>query len=267
MCALPLESPLAALRVLRRDQRGSSSPVVVETVAGPYFVKLRGAAQGTAALVAEVLVAELADRLDLPVPPRRVITFSRDLPSNDLNDELADLLQASVGENLGFRFLPTARDFRPEDLGRVTRDFASQVCWLDWLVLNPDRSPANPNILVDGSRLWLIDHGAALPFQHDWESVTEATVLRPPLPVPHLLASTATDLAAWDALLTARLPRSALAEAVAAIPDSFLEPLLAPGAGTDALKRRRAAYLALLWKRLQGPHRFGNWIAAPAAIP
>jgi len=34
------------LRVLRRDQRGSSSPVVVETAEGQWLVKLRGAAQG-----------------------------------------------------------------------------------------------------------------------------------------------------------------------------------------------------------------------------
>jgi hypothetical protein len=231
--------------------------VVVDTEAGQYFVKLRGAAQGTAALVAEVLVAELADRLDLPVPARRVITFAHDLPSDDLNDELADLLRASVGENLGFRFLPTARPFEAADLGRVTRDFASQVRWLDWLVLNPDRSPANPNIMVDGSRLWLIDHGAALTFHHDWESVTEATPLRPALPLPHLLSAAATDVPAWDPLLTARLPCAALAEPVAAIPDSFLRPLLPVGSGAEVLERRRASYLAFLWKRLTGPHDFG----------
>lgn len=243
--------------MLRRDIRGSSSPVVVETGAGQYFVKLRGAAQGTAALVAEVLVAELADRIGLPVPERRVVRFGPDLPSDDRNDELADLLDASRGENLGFRFLPEARPFVQNDLALATADFAAQVRWLDWLVLNPDRSPANPNLMVEGRRLWLIDHGAALPFHHDWAAVTEATPLRPPLAVPHVLASVVAGLAEWDELLAATVTRDALADSVAAIPDSFLLPLLPTGAGRVELGQRRSAYLDFLWHRLTGPHNFG----------
>jgi hypothetical protein len=243
--------------VLRRDQRGSSSPVVVETAAGQYFVKLRGAAQGTAALVAEVLVAELADRIELPVPSRRVVTFGPDLPTDDRNDELADLLAASRGENLGFQFLPAARPFVPADLNLVTADFAAHVRWLDWLVLNPDRSPANPNIMVEGRRLWLIDHGASLPFHHDWATVTEATPLRPPPSVPHVLAALVDGLAEWDELLTRSLSRKAVEQSVAAIPASFLQPLLPAGAGPEALDQRRAAYRDFLWRRLSGRHDFG----------
>lgn len=231
---------------------------MVETADGAYLVKLRGAAQGTASLVAEVIVGALADRLNLPVPPRRVIVITPATPSDDLNDELADLLGASVGDNLGFRYLPSARPLRPGDLGRITRDFAAQVWWLDWLGLNPDRSPANPNILVDGPRFWLIDHGAALPFQHDWGAVNEATPHRPAFAFPHALSAIATDVRAWDPILTALLTRESLASAVAEVPDSFLEPLLPPGSTAAVLPRRRAAYEAFLWKRLQGPRDFGN---------
>jgi hypothetical protein len=231
--------------------------VIVETAAGQYFAKLRGAAQGTAALVAEVLVAELADRIGLPVPARRVVTFGPDLPTDDRNDELADLLAASRGENLGFQFLPAARPFVAADLGMVSGDFAAHVRWLDWLVLNPDRSPANPNIMVEGRRLWLIDHGAALPFHHDWAAVTEATPLRAPLAVPHVLESAVRELRDWDEILTRSLSREAVEQSVAAIPDSFLQPLLPNGAGPEGLGRRRAAYSTFLWQRLSGRHDFG----------
>jgi hypothetical protein len=230
--------------------------VVVETAAGQYFVKLRGAAQGTAALVAEVVVAELADRIGLPVPARRVVTFGPDLPTDDRNDELADLLAASRGENLGFQFLPAARPFVAADLGMVSGDFAAHVRWLDWLVLNPDRSPANPNIMVEGRRLWLIDHGAALPFHHDWAAVTETTPLRAPLAVPHVLEAAVRELKEWDEILTRGLSWEAVEQSVAAVPDSFLQPLLPYGAGPDGLARRRAAYSTLLWQRLSGPHSF-----------
>ena len=246
---------VTARRILRRDLRGSSSPVVVETDAGPYFVKLRGAAQGTAALVSEVIVGALADRLELPVPPRRVVTLDSSTPTDDRNDELADLLRASVGENLGFRYLEAARPFRPADMERVSPEFASRVRWLDWLTLNPDRSPENPNVLVDGPRFWLIDHGAALPFQHDWSAVTEQMPEREESICPHVFDGAATRWAEEDAALTARLDREALGRAVEEVPESFLTPLLPEGATDDMLRRRRSAYVAFLWKRLRGRRR------------
>ena len=71
---------------------------------------------------------------------------------------------------------------------------------------------------------------------------------------PHVFAGLATRLAEWDPLLTALLPREVLEAIVAAVPESFLTPLLDPAsAHSDALARRRAAYVAFLWKRLQGP--------------
>lgn len=254
--SLPLLPPIVAGRIRGRDRRGSSSPVVVDTAAGPHLVKLRGAAQGPGSLVAEVITGAIADRLGLPVPPRRVIHLLPDHPTDDRNDELADLLQASVGENLGFSYLEGARPLFPAEVNRLDPDFAAQVRWLDWLVQNPDRGPANPNILVQGRRFWLIDHGAALPFQHDWRAVTETSPHRPEPPLPHLLDGHALRLAAWDPLLTALLTREALTAAVDDVPASFLAPLLPEGIGADALRRRRAAYVAFLWKRLQGPRGF-----------
>ena len=59
---------LRAQRILKAERRGSSWPVLVESEAGLYFTKLRGAAQGWSALVAEIIVAEIAERLGLKAP-------------------------------------------------------------------------------------------------------------------------------------------------------------------------------------------------------
>ena len=216
-------------------------------------MKLRGAAQGSLALIAEVIVGGLADHLGLPVPARRVLFLSADPPTDDHNDELADLLARSVGENLGFRLLERARDPRPEEIASAPIDFASQVRWLDWLTLNPDRTPANPNLLREGAHWWLIDHGAALPFQHDWSAVTEQSPGRAGPPIPHLLDQRASRLAAWDPLLTSLLSREDLSAILALVPDSFLQPTVPDPQSRGQLDRRRAAYVAFLWKRLQGP--------------
>ncbi|HEV8236157.1 MAG TPA: hypothetical protein VGP84_16205, partial [Gemmatimonadaceae bacterium] len=72
---------IEARRVLSADKRGSSWPVLVETDDGMRFTKLRGAAQGTGALVAEVIVAELAEALELKVPARSLVRLASDVES------------------------------------------------------------------------------------------------------------------------------------------------------------------------------------------
>ena len=60
---------VAATRYVAPLREGGSLPGLVEADDdGLYVVKFRGAGQGPAALVAEVICAELAAALDLPVP-------------------------------------------------------------------------------------------------------------------------------------------------------------------------------------------------------
>src|SRR5215467_14981091 len=98
-----------ARRILSADRRGSSWPVIVDADGGPWFTKLRGAGQGTAALVAETIVAELAEALGLNVPARTLVRVAPNIESLDRDGELRALLDASAGINLGFVFLAGAR--------------------------------------------------------------------------------------------------------------------------------------------------------------
>ena len=244
------------------DKRGSSWPVLVETDDGLLFTKLRGAAQGTGALVAEVIVAELAESLGLLVPERTLVRFDERIESLDPNDELADLLRASEGINLGFAYLEGAQNFAPEtDVGRVRQDDAAAILWLDGLTMNPDRTARNPNLLWWQDGLWLIDHGAALSFQYALPQYDDAAARRPyGLREPHLLHSRVIDLEPWDHLLTERLTLKAIERAVDAVPDEFLTPLLA---SREALGDRRSAYVAYLAHRLEAPRPF----LTPMALP
>ena len=49
------------------------------------------------------------------------------------------------------------------------RELASSIVWLDAYITNLDRTARNTNMLMWHRRLWLIDHGAALYFHHDWD--------------------------------------------------------------------------------------------------
>jgi HipA-like protein len=255
-------SAIVAERISAAGRRGSSRPVVVETSAGARLVKLRGAAQGTGPLVAEIVVAELAEAIGLSVPPRSLITLPAGIKTADWDDELDDLLAASVGVNLGFDFLPGARELAAGDVERVAPADQAAILWLDRLVMNPDRTARNPNLLWWSGHLWLIDHGASLGFQYTWERVTESSPREPRLmPDAHLFdaAVPQDDLRAADETLAKHLTRDVLEAAVAAVPESFLRPLL--GIAEDAepgsrSARRRAAYVAFLWKRLKAPRPF-----------
>jgi len=257
---------LEARRVLAAERRGSSWPVLVETDAGVLFTKLRGAAQGTGALVAEVIAAELAEALGLRVPARTLVRFGEELESLDRNDELADLLRASQGINLGFALLANAENFAPAaDVDRVRQGDAAAIVWLDGLTANPDRTAHNPNLLWWHEELWLIDHGAAFGFQYGLPEVDQRAARRSyVLREPHLLTSRAGDLTEWDDALAARVSKDIVDAAIAAVPDELLSPLLIRGSATaDALRERRAAYVDYLERRLEPPRPFLRPVLAP----
>jgi hypothetical protein len=242
-----------AERILSVNRQGGSAPVVVECAAGRFLVKLRGAAQGLPPLVAEIIVAELAAALGLPVPERVLITLDASVPSDDRNDELADLLARSHGDNLGFRFLPGAHDLRPDQLSQVEPDVAAQILWLDALVQNPDRTAQSPNVLVWHGRPWLIDHGACLSFHYDWDAVTEASPREPGPPLSqHLLFARALPLAGVDDNAARALSRQVLRSACRRVPTEFL----ASAFPDQDPERTREAYVAFLWKRLKSPRPF-----------
>jgi len=243
-----------AQRILSAFRQGSSWPVVVDTGQERLVTKLRGMAHGSAPLVAEVVVGELADVLGLATPARCLVELPPDIPSADPHEELLDLLARSAGLNLGFAFLDGYRDLKPPDVRHIGPELAASIVWLDALVQNPDRTRQNTNLMIKAGRIALIDNGAALTFQYDWDDVTEQTPRQPgTLVEQHLLQVTPRELEDCDARLAPKLTREVLEHALATVPDAFLAPLL-PADGSVA--RLRAAYVAYLWKRLRAPRPF-----------
>src|SRR6188508_302751 len=158
---------VTATRYVAPLREGGSLPGLVEADDdGLYVVKFRGAGQGPAALVAEVLAGELARALGLTVPELVLAELDPELPRAEPDVEIQELLVASAGTNLGVDFLPGALPFTPAAADGFDPARAADVVWFDALVMNVDRTPRNPNLLVWHGRTWLIDHGAALYVHH-----------------------------------------------------------------------------------------------------
>ncbi|HEX2253356.1 MAG TPA: HipA family kinase [Thermoanaerobaculia bacterium] len=240
-------------------REGGSLPAVLDTAeAGLFVAKFRGAGQGAKALVAEIVVGELARRLGLPVPEIALLDVDPAFGRTERDPEIQDLLKASRGTNVGLRYLDGAFNFDPlaaADL--VAPELAADVVWLDALVTNVDRTPRNPNILVWNERAWLIDHGAALYFHHDWATV-DAARARFPFPAirDHVLLRLAGEVAAADERLAPRAAE-ALDEVVALVPDDLLmarvEGQEPPFATAEA---NRTAYRTYFHERLREPRPF-----------
>jgi hypothetical protein len=203
-------------------REGGSLPGLVEADDdGLYVAKFRGAGQGLRALVAEVIVGELARRLGLLVPELVSIEIDPVLGAAEPDPEIQELITASGGSNLGVDFLPGSMQYSPADPWTPDPELAAEIVWLDALATNVDRTPRNPNLLVWHGRLWLIDHGAALYLQHQGLAPREHAGRPFPLIADHVLLPQAGSVLDAHARLAPQVNRSVLQEIVALVPDGW----------------------------------------------
>ena len=234
-------------------REGGSLPGIVEADdLGTYVCKFRGAGQGLRVLVAEVVVGELARELGIAVPDLVAVDLDGALARYEADEEVQDLLVASIGLNLGIDFLPGAFGF---DSGcRPDPAVAARVLWLDALTANVDRSWRNPNLLMWHGNLWAIDHGACLYFHHSWPGGigrAERFAAQPYSFDDHVLAEHLPGLPEVDAVLAPRVTEELLREVVHRVPDEWIEPV--PEADTEAV---RSAYVDFLLARVSGERRW-----------
>ncbi|MFN8523634.1 MAG: HipA family kinase [Chloroflexota bacterium] len=240
-----------AIRYVTPLREGGSLPAVVDTAeAGPFAVKFRAAGQGVKALVAECIAAGIAEALGLPIPLPAIVALREGFGRAEPDPEIQHILRGSVGENFGLGFLSGALGFDPSvDRRLVTPDLAANIVWFDALLSNVDRTVRNTNILVHQGQIWLIDHGAALYFHHQWSGWEQRVHSPFPQIKDHVLLPLAGDLAAADERLRPSLTESVLAGAVADVDGEWLDE---PEQFADATAHREA-YVAYLTARLNGP--------------
>ncbi len=226
-------------------------PAVVEADDdGMYVLKFRGAGQGVKALIGELIAGEIARALGLPVPEIVLMDLAAVLSLTEADSEIQELMRASVGVNVALDYLPGSITFDPV-VDQPDAVLASSIVWFDALITNVDRTARNTNMLIWHRQLYLIDHGAALYFHHDWASAGDAAT-RPFARIrDHVLLPFATQLSAVDEVLAAKLGDAVLRDIVNQVPDDWLvDPHF-----TDSAANRQA-YFDLLSQRLQSRQVF-----------
>jgi hypothetical protein len=242
--------PAAALRRLTVARyvtplrEGGSLPAIVEADDGALYVaKFRGAGQGSRALVAELVVGELARAAGLRVPELALVELPPAIGRSEPDAEIRELLLKSAGLNLAMGYLEGALPFDVAAQPDVDGALASALVAFDAFVINVDRTPRNPNLLWWRGDLWLIDHGAALYWHHGWEpgpdgrGVPESGARPFPHIRDHALLPWADRLPEAGEALRRRMTDALLARVVALIPGAWLS-------GAEGLRDAYAVWLA-----------------------
>lgn len=203
-------------------REGGSLPAIAEADDDYlYVLKFRGAGQGIKALIADLVGGELARSLGLKVPEIVFANLDTAFGRTEPDEEIQDLLKASVGLNLGLHYLSGAITFDPAT-ATIDAALASQIVWLDSLLMNVDRTARNTNMLSWNKQLWLIDHGAALYFHHSWDQWQEQAIKPFTQVKDHVLLPWAKDLERTDAVFSEKLTPELIDAIVGMIPDDWL---------------------------------------------
>jgi hypothetical protein len=227
-------------------REGGSLPAIIEgDDEHLYVLKFRGAGQGTKALIAEVIAGEIARTLGFQIPEQVLAELDTDLARTEPDPEIQDLIRFSGGLNLAMDYLSGSVTYDPL-MAEPDHLLASQIVWLDALTANVDRTARNANLLFWHDSIWLIDHGAALYFHHNWEKFLENAGNPFRLVKDHILLKFADKIAEVDDAFSQKLTPEIIENIVESIPDPWL----------DNPVEQRKVYLEFLTRRLQLRHEF-----------
>ena len=241
---------VAVTRYVTPLREGGSLPALVEADDNfLYVLKFRGAGQGIKALIAELIVGELARTLGLRVPELVFCELDECFGRTEPDEEIQDLLRASTGRNLALHYLSGAITFDAL-VTTIEPRLASQIVWLDALTLNVDRTARNTNLLMWHKELWLIDHGAALYVHHAGPGWAAPRPRAFPQIKDHVLLPQASELVVVNAESQALLTPERLRAIVALVPDEWLAADEAPA------QQQREAYVRFLEARLAASETF-----------
>jgi hypothetical protein len=243
---------VTATRYVTPLREGGSLPAIVEADDdGLYVLKFRGAGQGPKALISELIVGELGRALGLPVPEIVFVELDAALARTEPDPEIQDLIRASTGLNLAMDYLPGSITFDPL-VDKPTSELASAVVWFDAYTTNVDRTARNTNLLVWHRNIWLIDHGAALYFHHNWANYMERSQSPFAHVKDHVLLPFAGSIEEADETLSERVTPELIQNILGLIPDDWLN-VESKFAGA---REHREAYRDYLLARLASPRAF-----------
>lgn len=234
-------------------REGGSLPAMVEADDGfTYALKFKGGGHGPKALISELVGGELARALGLRVPELVFLSVDPLFGITEPDEEVQDLIKASLGTNIGLHFLKKSMTFDPYT-HPIGQQESSLIVWLDAFIMNVDRTHRNTNMLSWYGETWLIDHGASLYFHHNWHDREKAVDNKFIYIKDHVLLHKATRLEDADDIARQKITPGLIREIIDLIPDEWLQW---QGVNDSNPQELRAEYTRILTQRLANSQIF-----------
>jgi hypothetical protein len=154
---------IRAIRFYEEVRKGSSLPLLVGGDDGnTYVVKLNGAGDGVLSNVVEWVSSKLGGLMQIPVLQPVFVAIDASFAAKAGDPETRELLERSVGINLGTPYLPGASTYGERHSKDVDGLLKQRIFLFDVFLLNVDRTEVNPNMIVHNGALWCLDYSSAM---------------------------------------------------------------------------------------------------------
>lgn len=131
-------------------------------------------------LACELICAVLARAVGLDVPDYSVVALPAGLAESVPDPRLRELLRHNPDRHFGLRFLEGIAEGPPgRSASLAALDRLEDVLAFDATVINGDRKAMKPNLLRQGDRIIVIDHGVAIPVHLAADDVIDSSPLFP----------------------------------------------------------------------------------------
>lgn len=155
---------MSLVEVVSYSLQGDSYPIVVKKDGKKLFVKLRAGLCGEYALPSEWLGNRLGSLLGLNTRAPEWVPFNEQVVFHELPIEVRELIEKSKGINIGFSYIEHVETINSKKLDTIGKEPFTEAFLLDVLMLNVDRTMANPNLLKTNEGIVLSDYESSLLF-------------------------------------------------------------------------------------------------------
>jgi len=233
------------LLVACADESGNETQVVLKVRTGT----LAEGSFGPCSLACELICSMLARAAGLMVPDYAIVEVEQDFAESvtDLQDR--ERLLRNIGENFGSVYQEDCAKFSPGlRIGDERQSELESILAFDDYMLNNDRQASNPNLLIRGDSIYLIDHSLRFPHlgspevRDPWGQLFPEESIRSHCTYPSLRQK-GPDFQAFASFLTNEITDAEIRHIVNMVPDGWQRPEIGSipgGEGEESGDRMRA---------------------------
>lgn len=158
-------------KVISYHLGGNSFPIVIQNNTDRYLVKLRAGLSGEYSLLSEWLGNRTGKLIGLNTRQPYWIWLTDSLKYLDIFIEVRDLIDKSLGINIGFEYIDNAELFDINHISQIDKEQQIDIFLLDLLMVNIDRTTQNHNLLSNETGVLITDYDSSLIFNDLFKNV------------------------------------------------------------------------------------------------